>query len=133
MVSGDSVCLQHRELPPQRGGGERPAAAGQGEVRGAGSDDVSVSGCGLMSLALFRDVSCTGPGEGGGPAGKAWSESESAGEHISLTCGRQFWLRSDLTFLCDIQDVLAATSRAEEVTRNNSECTLNVALSYTSR
>jgi len=30
-------------------------------------------------------------------------------------------------------DVLAATTRAEEVTRNNSECTLNVALAYTSR
>jgi len=30
-------------------------------------------------------------------------------------------------------DVLAATRRAEEVTRNNCECTLNVALAYTSR
>merc|ERR1711936_1282680 len=30
-------------------------------------------------------------------------------------------------------DVLAATSRAEEVTRDNCECTLNVALAYTSR
>ena len=29
--------------------------------------------------------------------------------------------------------MLAATMRAEEVTRNNSECILNVALSYTSR
>ena len=32
-----------------------------------------------------------------------------------------------------LQDVLAATTKAEEVTRNNSECTLNVALAYTSR
>ena len=32
-----------------------------------------------------------------------------------------------------MQDVLAATRRAEEVTRNNCECTLNVALAYTSR
>merc|ERR1712181_91382 len=30
-------------------------------------------------------------------------------------------------------DVLAATNMAEEVTRNNCECTLNVALAYTSR
>ena len=29
--------------------------------------------------------------------------------------------------------MLAATSRAEEVTRDNCECTLNVALAYTSR
>ena len=29
--------------------------------------------------------------------------------------------------------MLAATRRAEEVTRNNCECTLNVALAYTSR
>ena len=86
-----------------------------------------------MLLDLFRDVPSSGPGEGGRPAGKARSEGESAGEHISLACGRQLWLRSVLTFLCDIQDVLAATTRAEEVTRNNSECTLNVALSYTSR
>ena len=36
-------------------------------------------------------------------------------------------------FLTSFQDVLAATRRAEEVTRNNCECTLNVALAYTSR
>ena len=60
VVSGDSVCLQHRELPPQRGGGERPAAAGQGEVRGAGSDHVSVSGRGLVSnqMCLLSFVTC---------------------------------------------------------------------------
>ena len=52
-----------------------------------------------MSLALFPDMLYTGPGQGGRPAGKARSESESAGEHLSLARGRQFWLRSDLTFL----------------------------------